>query len=49
MDRLKEKFAEKAKAFTLVKTSEGKYYTLEELKEKVAPLQTDKNNKVVPK
>jgi molecular chaperone HtpG len=42
-----EKFAEKAKAFTLVKTSEGKYYTLEELKEKVAPLQTDKNNKVV--
>lgn len=42
-----EKFAEKAKAFSLVKTSEGKYYTLEELKEKVAPLQTDKNNKVV--
>ena len=42
-----EKFAEKAKAFSLVKTSEGKYYTLDELKEKVAPLQTDKNNKVV--
>ena len=42
-----EKFAEKAKSFSLVKTTDGKYYTIEELKEKVAPIQTDKDNKVV--
>ncbi|MDX2360934.1 MAG: molecular chaperone HtpG [Crocinitomicaceae bacterium] len=42
-----EKFAEKAKAFTLVKNTDGEYSTIEEYKEKVAALQTDKNEKVV--
>jgi len=42
-----EKFAEKAKSFALVKNTDGKYYTIDELKEQIAPLQTDKNNKVV--
>lgn len=41
------KFAEKAKNFTLVKNSEGKYFTLEEFKEKVKVLQTNKDDKVV--
>ena len=42
-----DKFAEKAKSFSLVKSTDGKYYTLDELKEKVAPIQTDKDEKVV--
>ena len=42
-----DKFAEKAKSFSLVKTTDGKYYTIDELKEKVAPIQTDKDEKVV--
>lgn len=42
-----EKFAEKAKQFTLVKDTDGTYYTLKEYKEKVAALQTDKNEKVI--
>lgn len=42
-----DKFAEKAKAFSLVKSTDGKYYTLAEYKEKIATLQTDKENKVV--
>jgi molecular chaperone HtpG len=42
-----EKFAEKAKSFTLVKNTDGKYYTLDELKEQLAPLQTNKDGKVV--
>ncbi len=42
-----EKFAEKAKSIALVKNTDGKYYTLEEFKEQVATLQTDKNDKVV--
>lgn len=42
-----EKFAEKAKSFALIKNTDGKYYTVEELKEQIAPLQTDKNDKVV--
>lgn len=42
-----EKFAEKAKSLSLVKTTEGKYLTLDELKEQVAPLQTNKDGKVV--
>jgi molecular chaperone HtpG len=42
-----DKFAEKAKAFTLLKNTEGKYFTMEEYKEQIAPLQTDKNGKVV--
>lgn len=42
-----DKFAEKAKGFALIKDEAGKYYTIEEYKEAIAPLQTDKNNKVV--
>ncbi|MBP5982968.1 MAG: molecular chaperone HtpG [Fluviicola sp.] len=42
-----EKFAEKAKSFTLVKNTDGKYYTIDELKERLAPLQTNKDGKVV--
>jgi len=42
-----EKFAEKAKSFALIKSTEGNYFTLEEYKEKVASLQTDKDDKVV--
>lgn len=42
-----DKFAEKAKNFSLVKSTDGKYYTIEEYKEKIATLQTDKDGKVV--
>jgi molecular chaperone HtpG len=42
-----DKFAEKSKAFTLVKTTEGKFYTLDEFTEKVKPTQTDKDGKTV--
>lgn len=42
-----DKFAEKAKEFVLVKDTDGKYYTIEEYKEKVEVLQKDKNDKVI--
>lgn len=42
-----EKFDEKAKNFCLVKSTDGKYYTIEEYKEKIAALQTDKEGKTV--
>lgn len=42
-----EKFAEKAKSFSLVKSTDGNYYTIEEYKEKVAALQTNKDGKIV--
>lgn len=42
-----EKFAEKAKSFSLVKDTDGGYFTLEEYKEKVAALQTDKDGKTI--
>lgn len=42
-----EKFAEKAKSFALLKSTDGNYYTIEEYKEKVAPVQTDKDEKVI--
>jgi len=42
-----EKFAERAKKFTLYKTTEGKYYTMDELTEKITPAQKDKNDKLV--
>jgi len=42
-----EKFAEKAKGYALLQNEEGKYFTLEEYKEKVTPLQTDKEGKTV--
>jgi molecular chaperone HtpG len=38
-----EKFAEKAQKFTLLKNTEGKYFTLEEYGEKTKVNQTDKN------
>ncbi|MBT8281309.1 MAG: molecular chaperone HtpG [Muriicola sp.] len=42
-----EKFFEKADAFALYPTVDGTYYTFEELKEKIAPNQTDKDDKLV--
>jgi molecular chaperone HtpG len=42
-----EKFAEKASGFTLYKNSDDTLYTLEELKNKVKDLQTDKNGDCV--
>jgi len=42
-----DKFTEKAKQFALLKSTDGTYYTLDEYREKIATLQTDKNNKVV--
>lgn len=42
-----EKFAEKAKSFSLVKNTTGKYFTLEEYKENIKALQTDKDDKTV--
>lgn len=41
------KFYEKAGAFALYPTVDGKYYTLEELKEKTKDSQTDKNGNLV--
>ncbi|MFL9842990.1 molecular chaperone HtpG [Flavobacterium rhizosphaerae] len=41
------KFYEKAGAFTLYPTTDGKYYTLEELKEALKDKQTDKDGKLV--
>lgn len=41
------KFYEKAGAFVLYPTVDGKYFTLEELKEKTKALQTDKDGKQV--
>lgn len=41
------KFYEKAGAFALYPTVNGKYYTLEELKEKTKETQTDKNGNLV--
>ncbi len=42
-----EKFYEKAKDFALVKNTDGQYATIEEYKQKVAAVQTDKDNTVV--
>ncbi|HRN42575.1 MAG TPA: molecular chaperone HtpG, partial [Vicingus sp.] len=42
-----EKFNERAQKFALYKTTEGKYLTLDELTEKIKPLQTDKDDKLV--
>jgi molecular chaperone HtpG len=42
-----DKFADKSKKFTLLKNTEGEYFTVEEYKEKIATLQTDKDDKVV--
>jgi molecular chaperone HtpG len=42
-----EKFFEKAKDFGLLTSTNNEYFTLEEYKEKVKPLQTDKDGTVV--
>lgn len=42
-----EKFAEKADKFTLYPTTDGKYFLWDELVEKIKPVQTDKDNKLV--
>lgn len=42
-----DKFYDKAKTFALLKTTEGKFYTLDEFAEKVKATQTDKDNRVV--
>ena len=42
-----DKFADKAKSFSLVRNTDGAFYSIEEFKEKVATLQTDKNEKVI--
>ncbi|MCL9807866.1 molecular chaperone HtpG [Flavobacterium luminosum] len=41
------KFYEKAGDFVLYPTTDEKYFTLSELKEAIAPIQTDKNGKLV--
>jgi molecular chaperone HtpG len=42
-----EKFYDKAKDFALLKNTDGEYYTLEDYKEKVKSLQTDKDGQTV--
>jgi molecular chaperone HtpG len=42
-----EKFYEKASKFALFKTTENKYFTLEEYENLIKPVQTDKNNKII--
>ena len=42
-----EKFFEKAESFALYPTVDGSSYTFEEFTEKIKPLQTDKNEKLV--
>lgn len=42
-----EKFAEKALGFTLLENTAGQYFTLEEYKEKISALQTDKDGKLI--
>lgn len=42
-----DKFADKAKTFSLVKNTAGKYFTLEEYKEQIKALQTDKDDKTI--
>lgn len=42
-----EKFAEKAKEFSLFKNTDNQAFTIQEFIDKVKPLQTDKNNKTV--
>jgi molecular chaperone HtpG len=42
-----EKFYEKGKDFTLLKNTKGEFYTLDEYREKVKAIQTDKNDTTV--
>lgn len=42
-----EKFYDRAKEFTLLKNTEGKYFTLDEYKDKVKEIQKDKDKQVI--
>ncbi|MCC6252790.1 MAG: molecular chaperone HtpG [Bacteroidia bacterium] len=42
-----EKFYERASKFNLFKNTKGEYYTFEELSNKLKPLQTNKDNKLI--
>ena len=42
-----DKFAEKAKSFSLIKNTDGKHFTLEEYKETISALQTDKDGNII--
>jgi molecular chaperone HtpG len=42
-----DKFAERADKFSLLKNTENEYFTIEEYKEKIKALQTNKNGKIV--
>ncbi|MCB0429787.1 MAG: molecular chaperone HtpG [Flavobacteriales bacterium] len=42
-----DKFMERARKFALLKTTDGKYYTLDEYNDLIKGLQTDKDNKVI--
>ncbi|MDG1334401.1 MAG: molecular chaperone HtpG, partial [Crocinitomicaceae bacterium] len=42
-----DKFAEKSKKFALLKNTEGEHFTMEEYEEKIATLQTNKDDKKV--
>lgn len=42
-----DKFAEKAKSFSLIKNTDGKHFTLEEYKEAISALQTDKDGNII--
>jgi len=42
-----DKFWEKARKFALLRNEEGKMFTLDEYNEKVKPIQTDKDDKVI--
>ena len=42
-----DKFFEKADKFTLYPTSKGEFYTYAELEEKIKPIQTDKDDKLI--
>lgn len=42
-----DKFAEKAKSFSLIKNTDGKHFTLEEFKEAISALQTDKDGNII--
>ena len=41
-----EKFCERGMKFTLLKNTEGQYFSLDDYREKIAPLQTDKDKNV---
>ena len=42
-----EKFYDRAVKFCMLKNTDRKFFTFEEYKEKVSPLQTDKDNKII--